>query len=93
MCSTWTNTKVLIQRNPKEFKNAVRRVFQTEFGEEFSDLEVYVDDDAVMVVVGEEVYVNTEDDPMLLIGNIRAVNIAILSGEISSWEGTRKRCA
>jgi hypothetical protein len=78
MSEVWIFTKFLVKQQSEYFTAILKRRFTEELGRDLK-LELYVDDETLLVVIDdEEVYVNTDDDPLLFIGEKHAVDIGCL---------------
>ena len=68
--STWVATRQLILEHRAEFLRIVRE----RLGDE--SVLVYLDDDAIVMVYGEDVLVSTEDEPLLFVGERHLVDLS-----------------
>ena len=89
MCRTseWLETKNSIQGRESEFTEALKKRFQETLGD-LKDFKVYFDEDAILVVVDDVVYINTEDEPFFFIGERVSINA---EGEMG-WKGAGREC-
>lgn len=72
--STWVAVRALMEMRKEVFVDLLRERFEREYGRAV-ELHVYLDPDAVIVVADEDVYINTEEDPFLFVGDTKLLDM------------------
>lgn len=68
--STWIAARQLIQEHQEDFLRTVREKLGAD------PVTVYLDDDAIIMVYGDDVLVSTEDEPLLFVGERHLLDLS-----------------